>query len=192
MNYRRIHDSIIERAKHRTLDGYGEWHHVIPRCMGGSDNRVNKVHLTPEEHFVVHQLLVKMYPEVAGLVYAAKRMTHDRYGHRNNKMYGWLKRKFSEANQGSTHPMFGKHHTEATKELMSESQSGFKNPMYGRTRTVTIETRNKLSTSIAGKMAGEKHPMFKRHHTEETKRKMREAHQLRLALKNAKLTQPPA
>ena len=35
MNYQRIHDAIIDRARNRTLQGYREKHHVIPRCMGG-------------------------------------------------------------------------------------------------------------------------------------------------------------
>ena len=37
MNYQRIHDAIIDRARNRTLQGYLERHHVIPRCLGGTD-----------------------------------------------------------------------------------------------------------------------------------------------------------
>jgi hypothetical protein len=32
--------------------------------MDGSDLVSNLVYLTPEEHYVAHQLLVKMYPEI--------------------------------------------------------------------------------------------------------------------------------
>ena len=53
MNYKRIHNNIIERAKNRTLKGYKERHHIVPRCMGGTDEPENLVELTPEEHFVV-------------------------------------------------------------------------------------------------------------------------------------------
>lgn len=96
MNYKRIHDLIIERAKNRTLEGYKECHHIIPRCMGGTDEPENLVELTPEEHFVVHQLLVKMYPEHGGLIYAANQMCIGHKGKRTNKRYGWLKRKYSK------------------------------------------------------------------------------------------------
>jgi hypothetical protein len=58
MNYQRIHDAIIERASNRTLLGYREKHHVIPRCMGGVDTANNLVELTAREHFIIHKLRV--------------------------------------------------------------------------------------------------------------------------------------
>ena len=70
MNYQRIHDAIIDRARNRTLQGYRERHHVIPRCLGGTDKSANLVELTAREHFVVHKLLVEIYPNEPKLVYA--------------------------------------------------------------------------------------------------------------------------
>ena len=44
MNYARIYNQLIERAKARTRpEGYVERHHVTPRCMGGSDESGNLV-----------------------------------------------------------------------------------------------------------------------------------------------------
>lgn len=94
MNYKRIYESLIQKAKARIIDGYTETHHIIPRCLGGSDDSDNLVELTPEEHYVAHQLLVKIYPNNHRLIYAANMMITNRP---NNKMYGWLKRKFSNA-----------------------------------------------------------------------------------------------
>ena len=37
MNYQKIYNQIIERAKTRQLEGYKEKHHILPRCMGGLD-----------------------------------------------------------------------------------------------------------------------------------------------------------
>ena len=38
MNYQKIYDSLIERARQRELKNvYFEKHHVIPKCMGGSN-----------------------------------------------------------------------------------------------------------------------------------------------------------
>ena len=62
MNYTTHYQRLIARARIRALTGYRERHHVIPRCMGGDDSPTNLVGLTPEEHYVAHQLLVKMYP----------------------------------------------------------------------------------------------------------------------------------
>jgi hypothetical protein len=66
---------------------------VVPTCVGGEDVSGNKVWLTAEEHYVAHQLLVKMHPNHFGLAHAAIMMTRDKYGNRvNNKLFGWLKR----------------------------------------------------------------------------------------------------
>ncbi|XAO17074.1 homing endonuclease [Escherichia phage FL23] len=60
MNYEKIYNSLIDRARNRALTGYKERHHIIPKCLGGSNDASNLVDLTPEEHYVAHQLLVKI------------------------------------------------------------------------------------------------------------------------------------
>lgn len=57
--YRNWYVKIISAARRRTLDGYGEWHHIVPVSMGGPDRSYNFVKLTAREHFVVHRLLPK-------------------------------------------------------------------------------------------------------------------------------------
>jgi hypothetical protein len=51
---------IVENATTRSIDGYTEKHHIIPRCLGGDDSPDNLVRLTGHEHFVCHLLLTKM------------------------------------------------------------------------------------------------------------------------------------
>lgn len=70
MNYQRIYNQIIDRAKNRQLDGYKEKHHILPRCMGGSNKKENLVELTAREHFICHQLLVYIYPKNKQVAYA--------------------------------------------------------------------------------------------------------------------------
>ena len=97
MDYFKHYDLLIERARNRTLDCYVEKHHVIPKCLGGSNAETNIVSLTAEEHYLAHQLLVKMYPNNSKLVYASIMMCGKFTGRRiNNKSYGWLKRKHSK------------------------------------------------------------------------------------------------
>lgn len=93
MNYSKHYSLLIKRGKSRVLKEYSERHHIIPRCMGGSDDEENLVYLTPEEHYVAHQLLIKMYPNEIKLVYAAMMMIPNRP---SNKLYGWLRRRFSD------------------------------------------------------------------------------------------------
>ena len=96
MDYQRHYNLLIEKAQQRTTDLYTERHHIVPRCMGGTNDKDNLVALTPEEHYVAHQLLVKMYPDNRSLVHAAIMMIPKSHTniHRSNKMYGWLKRKY--------------------------------------------------------------------------------------------------
>ena len=113
MDYKKHYTLLIERAKSRRLSGYTETHHIIPKCLGGSDHITNLVDLTPEEHYLAHLLLVKIYPNESGLVWAALMMTGGgAEGTRtNNKAYGWLKNKQSviaKQRVGDKNGSFGK------------------------------------------------------------------------------------
>lgn len=67
--------SIVETARSRKWasskykikgtipEAVTEAHHVVPRCLGGTNAKSNIVVLTLDEHFRCHYLLCKMYPE---------------------------------------------------------------------------------------------------------------------------------
>jgi hypothetical protein len=148
MNYQKIYNNIIRRGQNRILEGYKEKHHIVPRCIGGTDDADNLVSLTPEEHYLCHLLLVKIHPNNIRLVRAAMFMVSSNSNvQRNNKAYGWLKRQYSEymrgpnnpgKNQpkGSAHWKFGKPFdtscfTESGLKSMSEAKRGEKNPNAG-------------------------------------------------------------
>lgn len=98
MDYKKAYDSLIARSRTRSLFGYVERHHVIPRCLGGGDSADNIAILTPEEHYIAHQLLVKIFPNNPKLVYALHKMTSNApQTKRSNKCYGWVRRRFAEA-----------------------------------------------------------------------------------------------
>lgn len=49
---------IVENAKVRSVPiCYTERHHILPRCLGGSNNIENIVRLTAREHYICHHLL---------------------------------------------------------------------------------------------------------------------------------------
>lgn len=71
MNYTKIYSRLISRAVERKRpEGYCEKHHIVPRCMGGTNAKENLVYLTAKEHFLCHKLLVRIYPNVSGNWYA--------------------------------------------------------------------------------------------------------------------------
>jgi len=101
MNYKLHYDKLIHRAQNRSIlkSEYKEVHHIIPRCIGGSDLKENLTPLFPEEHLLAHLLLVKIYPEEYGLTKAANMMTHCKTSNQKritNKKFGWIKRKLSK------------------------------------------------------------------------------------------------
>lgn len=71
MNYKAVYDRLMSRARERGRpDGYCERHHVVPKCLGGTNQEDNLVFLTAKEHFMAHKLLVRMHPSVKGVWYA--------------------------------------------------------------------------------------------------------------------------
>jgi len=97
MNYSKVYFQIIEKAKVRTLTEYGEWHHIIPKCLGGKNNKDNLVFLTAREHYICHQLLVKMNPNNSKLLYAANMMVvHNTSNRSFNKRYEWIRKEFQK------------------------------------------------------------------------------------------------
>lgn len=66
-----ILDIIINRGRFGIPDGeYKERHHIIPKCMGGSDDEENLVDLLLREHIVAHKLLADIYPSCDDVQYA--------------------------------------------------------------------------------------------------------------------------
>jgi hypothetical protein len=150
VDYKKHYNLLIERAINRKLpiDVYVEIHHIIPKCMGGNDEEFNLVKLTAEEHYVAHQLLIKIYPGQKGLSYAAFMMSvNNGQNKRNNKQYGWIKRKlaeeFSERMKGNTFASKrkGYSHSIETKEKMSVKSKG---------KPKSEEHRKKLSLAKKG------------------------------------------
>jgi hypothetical protein len=70
MDYQRIYNQIVNRAKTRKLEGYREKHHIIPKCMGGPNKKENLVELTAREHFLCHWILSRIYPTNNKIGYA--------------------------------------------------------------------------------------------------------------------------
>lgn len=64
------YERLISHFQTLVLEGYTETHHIIPRCMGGTDEPSNLVKLTAKAHFVAHHLLHKAYSENRQLAYA--------------------------------------------------------------------------------------------------------------------------
>ncbi len=175
MDWRKIHDQLIDKAKKRTLDVYTESHHIIPKCLGGTDSSDNLVNLTPREHFIIHKLLCLIYPNERGLSYAAFMMANAKGVNRNYKIgsreYQRLKEDYSDAlsktMKGKTPWNKGIPRTPETKKKMSESLKGRTPTFKGKSHT--DEAKQKMSEANKGNQY-----RLGTIHTDETKDKLRE------------------
>jgi len=65
MNYKKHYDNLIKTRKllnrNRNDDNYYECHHILAKSMGGSDEPMNLILLTPKEHYIAHFLLWRIY-----------------------------------------------------------------------------------------------------------------------------------
>ena len=144
MNYKKIYESIIEKYKQLNFQKlnrsdknyiYLETHHIMPRCMDGTDDLENLVNLPAREHFICHLLLPKIYK---GTKFEYKLWTASHrfiYGNdMKNKIritsnqYKVIKENFSKfrskANKGSANPNFGNKWTQEQKNNLSKQKKG--------------------------------------------------------------------
>lgn len=109
MDYQKIYNQIIERAQTRQLEGYKEKHHIIPRCLGGLDEKENLVELTAREHFLCHMLLCEIYPKENKLKHALFLMSIGKQKLKENtyvigsRVYERLKQEYSQMLTGKKH-----------------------------------------------------------------------------------------
>lgn len=109
MNYQKIYDNLVAKRqlqpalKQEGTYGSVEWHHIIPRCLGGSDDKSNLVCFYPREHYIAHLLLWKMHPKHFNLMLALFSMagnvnaTNMRQFKYNSRLYEKVKFDYSMA-----------------------------------------------------------------------------------------------
>ena len=155
MNYITVYNSLIERFLLTQASGYVEKHHIVPRCMGGSDHPSNLVKLPAREHFIAHLLLAKIYGgKAANAAWMMSNMK--RYSSRN---YAWLKESAiahqSEQQSGSGNHFFGRRHSLESRKKMSETHKGENHNLYGKKQSEF--TRLKCSESLRGRTKSKEH-----------------------------------
>lgn len=163
MNYQKVHDSIILKAKSENRrkhgDCYYERHHILPKCLGGENTEDNLVLLTAREHYVIHKLLREIYPKNKKLMYAVHRMMYsiNKKNHKrdyaiSSREYERMRKECSKAFLGSNNPMYGKTHTKEAALKISETHLG---------RKRSKKSREKQGETVSGKgnhMYGKKRP----------------------------------
>jgi hypothetical protein len=166
--YTRAYHALVESRKNRALEGYTEIHHIVPKCLGGTNDKSNLICFTAREHFIAHLLLVKAVknPEARSkMAFALTRLVHGNLKNytNNSRTYQYIQELNSEASSKRNKRWW----SQLTSEERSAMRTGKKNSRYGV--EVKQSTRDKIGKANKGKQ-----PRLGIFHTEESKRKMSE------------------
>ena len=189
LTYDEFINNILEtRGRFACGDEYHEKHHIVPRCMGGTNEENNLIDLFAREHFEAHRLLALENPDNEKLTYAwscmafVKKKDTDRYEVTAEEyqevriaLSNSLKGKYFGGNmpgvpKSEKHKKKismankGKKRSEETRRKNGDAHRGKKYPPKSE------ETRRKISQSQMGK----KNHRYGKHHTEEHKKMLSE------------------
>lgn len=152
----------MQKAKQRDKPIVHEAHHIIPKSLGGSNDKDNIAFLSPREHFISHALLTKMVvnkKHKRSMAYAFARMKvsnnkskYKRIG--NGKLYESISKNLRELYSGENNPFYG-----------DQRFRGKNNPFYGKTHTE--ETKDKIRQQK--KKMGKDNHFFGKKHSSNTK-----------------------
>jgi hypothetical protein len=96
--YELWYNNIIKKAKKRTVEKnvVYENHHILPKCLGGSDEKDNLVSLTLREHFICHLLLprFKKGEEKYKMIWALHRMAFTEKYKITSRLYEIIRKNF--------------------------------------------------------------------------------------------------
>ena len=114
MNYLEHYKHLIRKTRVRQGLCIFEAHHIIPKCLGGSNKPYNLVKLTFKEHFIAHMLLWKISQKKYGINHRyTKKMLHAvmmmvNRQTKSSRLYESARKHFSKSLTGSKHHLFGK------------------------------------------------------------------------------------
>jgi len=191
--YTTWYNNIVQRAKTRSLIGYKERHHIIPRSLGGSNLKENLVYLTAKEHFVCHLLLTKMTSSKSKekMIYAVWNMANQENNQQTrhkvcSRTYQYLRQQFSmnhATNMTANNPM---HDPEIRKKHQAAiDRRGKTAGNTGHTRgPISNELKQILSQKTTEQMTPERREIIRQqqlNRTTEQKEKYAFAHSNRIS-----------
>lgn len=193
MTYDQFIQNILDtRGRFACGDEYHECHHIIPKCIGGTNDNENLIDLFAREHFIAHKLLAEEHGDNTMLLFAYTCMAFMRndYEHRYEltpEEYEEAKIARSKSLTGKNNPNYGKHLSEECKKKISDANKGRESHNKGKHlsedtkhklkilnigKNLSEETREKISNTLKGRPS----PNLGKHPSEETREKMRKNH----------------
>jgi hypothetical protein len=188
--YEKWYNQITSRGQTRVTDQRTESHHIIPKCLGGSNDSDNLTNVTLREHFICHWLLTKIHQGKhrhqmlkALWMMRAENQNQTRYNSKiTSRVYAKLKEEYSvlqsQRVSGENNPMWGKTHSEKARALIKQKNTGKKLTEEQIAKQVVAQTgrkRKPFNDDWLDKMSKNhksKQPGFDGSLKEETKKKI--------------------
>lgn len=163
--YYKTYNALIEKALNTKYpkDVYTERHHILPKCMGGSNESNNIVRLDYRRHIIAHMLLQRAFPEIFGLLKAVMAMLTPGNKLMNRKNNTLIKGKLISTRMATFYReefikgMIGHKTSDETRRKISESQIGkklkesTKKKIGDANRNPSEETRKRMSEGQKGR-----------------------------------------
>lgn len=147
MTYNEYIQNILNtRGRFACGEEYYERHHIVPRCMNGGNEDDNLIDLYAREHYEAHKLLARENPDNEKLAFAwwimstksdttsgRYQLTEEEYElTRTALREAQSKAKRERFSDKENHPMFGRVHSEESKERMRKAKQGKPSPKKGQ------------------------------------------------------------
>jgi hypothetical protein len=172
------YEILVNNSKARgliksNLSYYTEIHHIISRCLGGTNDSENLVLLTYREHILAHMLLYAVYPDNHDLFLSFGLLVDlkDKYFSegldvdlQSLELIKQQKSEYMKEHNPMKNPEIAK--------KVSEKKLGVPT---GRTTPPSEETRAKIANTLKELYSNpENHPFYGKHHTPESIEKIRQ------------------
>lgn len=182
LTYKQFIDNILQtRGRFNCGEKYHERHHILPKCIGGTDDEENLIDLFAREHYIAHKLLALENPHNEKLNCAFWCMSHlsdknqERYVvtpeeyeqariifsslRKNSKVSEETRRKMSKAHSGENNSFFGKKHSDEARKKIKEARA---KQIMVKGKKRSKESKERMSKAQKGRQTNENHPRAKK------------------------------
>lgn len=142
-----INNILNTRGRFNCGDNYCERHHIIPKCMGGSNDDDNLIDLLAHEHYMAHKLLALEHPDNDKLVYAWHMMAVAKKDERGYEI------------PDEDYDILREMHANASSSMMTDkwANDDFKNRL--KAALNSDETKNKMKRAAKARVANGTSPV---------------------------------
>lgn len=131
--YYKTYNKLIDKCIQMESEGYPEdvyteVHHILPKCIGGTNKKDNLVRMPVRYHIVAHMLLASAFPDNKKIVYAVNIMfiSSSSNSSRNNSINRISTRLVAKFREDMSKQQIGSKLSEIQKQKISNSMKKFR------------------------------------------------------------------